>query len=86
MIESLNEGIAFHKSGKLNQAKKIYEKIIKKDPNNFKVINLLGIISLQLKNYNEAIILINKAISINPDHHALYNNLGVSYKELFKDL
>jgi len=80
MIESLNEGIAFHKSGKLDKAKKIYEKIIKKDPNNFEVINLLGIISLQLKNYNEAIILINKAININPDHHALYNNLGVSYK------
>ena len=84
MIESLNEGIAFHKSGKLDKAKKIYEKIIKKYPNNFEVINLLGIISLQLKNYNEAIILINKAIGINPNHHALYNNLGVSYKELFE--
>jgi tetratricopeptide (TPR) repeat protein len=84
MSESLNEGIAFHKSGKLDQAKNIYEKIIKQNPNNFEAINLLGIISLQLQDNDQAIILIKKAITINHKHHALYNNLGVAYKNLKK--
>jgi len=82
MIKNLEEGVILHKSGKFEEAKKIYEEIIKKNPNNFEVINLLGIIFLQLKKYDEATLLIKKAIKINPNHHALYNNLGVSYKEL----
>jgi len=81
MIESLNQGIIFHKLGKLEEAKKIYEEILKKNSNNFEVINLLGITFLQLKKYDEAIILINKAIKISPNHHALYNNLGAAYKD-----
>jgi predicted O-linked N-acetylglucosamine transferase (SPINDLY family) len=37
---------------------------------------------LQQKKYDDAIIQIGKAISINSNHHALYNNLGVTYKEM----
>jgi len=82
MIESLNKGIALHKAGKLEEAKKIYEEILKKDPNNFDTINLLGVIFLQFKEYDNAITLITKAIDINPVRPALYNNLGATYKEL----
>jgi predicted O-linked N-acetylglucosamine transferase (SPINDLY family) len=84
MINNLNQGITLHKSGRFEEAKKIYEEVLKKNPDNFEIINLLGIISLQLQNYDEAIILINKAININPNHHALYNNLGATYKNLKK--
>jgi len=84
MINNLNQGIILHKSGRFEEAKKIYEEILKINPNNFEIINLLGIISLQQQNYHEAIILINKAININPNHHALYNNLGAAYKNLKK--
>jgi len=84
MTENLDKGLELHKLGKLKEAKKIYNELLKKDPNNFKLINLLGVIYLQLKNYSEAIVLINRAININPNHHALYNNLGVAYKELEK--
>jgi len=82
MTRSLEEGIALHKLGKLKEAKIIYEEILKKSSNNFEAINLLGIISLQLKDYYQAIKLIEKAININPHHHSLYNNLGAVYKEL----
>jgi protein O-GlcNAc transferase len=84
MIQSLNEGLTFHKAGKLEEAKKIYEYLLIKNPNSFEITNLLGVIFLQLKKYDEAINLIKKAININPNHHALYNNLGVIYKELEK--
>jgi predicted O-linked N-acetylglucosamine transferase (SPINDLY family) len=85
MINGLNEAITLHKLGKLLEAKKIYKKILKKNPNNFEIINLLGVISLQSKKYDEAIILIKEALKINPNHHSLYNNLGVAYKELKKN-
>jgi len=82
MIDNLSQGIAFHKIGKLEDAKKIYEAILKSNPNNFEVINLLGVVFLQLKKYDNAITLITRAIDINPDHPSLYNNLGATYKEL----
>ena len=84
MNEILNKGLTLHKAGKLEEAKLIYEKLLTKDQNNFELINLLGVISLQQKNFNDAITQINKAISLNPIHHALYNNLGVAYKETEK--
>jgi predicted O-linked N-acetylglucosamine transferase (SPINDLY family) len=82
MNEILNKGLTLHKAGKLEDAKLIYEKLLIKDQNNFELINLLGVISLQQKNFNNAITKFNKAISINSKHHALYNNLGVTYKEM----
>jgi len=84
MNEFLNKGLTLHKAGKLEEAKLIYEKLLTKDQNNYELINLLGVISLQQKNFNDAITQINKAISLNPSHHALYNNLGVAYKETEK--
>jgi len=84
MIKSLNEGFLLHKAGKLEEAKIIYEKILEKNPNTFEVINLLGIIFLQLKEYDKSIFLIKKAININSKHAALYNNLGNAFKELKK--
>lgn len=81
MIESLNEGVLLHKSGKLEEAKIIYEKILEKNPDTFEVINLLGVIFLQLKKYDQSILLIKKAININPKHPALYNNLANAFKE-----
>jgi len=87
MNEILYKGLALHKAGKLEEAKLIYEKLLTIDQNNFELINLLGVISLQQRNFNDAITQINKAISINSNHHALYNNLGVAYKEIenYKD-
>jgi tetratricopeptide (TPR) repeat protein len=49
MIESLDKGIAFHTSGQLDKAKKIYESIIQSDANNFEAIHLLGVIFFQKK-------------------------------------
>jgi len=84
MNEILNKAINLHKQGKLEEAKKIYEIIFEKNPNSFEVINLLGVVFLQLKIYDDAILMFRKAIGINSNHHALFNNLGVAYKEIEK--
>ena len=51
MTEILSRALDFHKQGKLEEAKKIYNELLKNDSNNFKLLNLLGIINLQLKKY-----------------------------------
>jgi protein O-GlcNAc transferase len=84
MREILNKALTLHKAGNLKEAEAIYKTLLTKNQNNFQLINLLGIISMQQKNYHDAITNFNKAISINPKHHSLYNNLGVLFKETEK--
>jgi hypothetical protein len=48
MNEILDKGLILHKAGKLEEAKLIYEKLLKKDSNNFELLNLIGVVSLLL--------------------------------------
>jgi protein O-GlcNAc transferase len=84
MSSLLDEAILLHKKGKLIEAENLYKSILKSSTNNFGVIHLLGIIKIQLKQFEEATVWLNKAISINPNNHSVFNNLGVCYKELKK--
>jgi protein O-GlcNAc transferase len=83
MSSLLEEALVFHKKGQLKEAEKLYKSILKSSSSNFEVIHLLGIIKIQLKQFEEAIIWLNKAILIN-NNHSISNNLGVCYKELKK--
>jgi protein O-GlcNAc transferase len=84
MSSLLEEAILLHKKGQLTEAENLYKSILKSSANNFEVIHLLGIIKIQLKQFEEATVWLNKAISINPNNHSVFNNLGVCYKELNK--
>jgi len=83
MSSLLEEAILLHKKGQLKEAEKLYKSILKSSSSNFEVIHLLGIIKIQLKQFEEAIVWLNKAILIN-NNHSIFNNLGVCYKELKK--
>ena len=39
MNEILKKALNFHKNGRLEEAKKIYEIVLEKNPNNFEIIN-----------------------------------------------
>ena len=82
MSKDLEYVIILHKSGKIEEAKKKCNELLEKNPGNIQVINLLSIIALQEKSYEEAIKLINRAIKINPNLAFLYNNLGAALQEL----
>jgi predicted O-linked N-acetylglucosamine transferase (SPINDLY family) len=84
MSSLLEEAILLHKKGQLKEAENLYKSILKSSANNFEVIHLLGIIKIQLKQFEEATVWLNKAITINPNNHSVFNNLGVCYKELKK--
>ena len=73
----IEKAIEFHKKGKLNEAKKLYEEIIEVDSNNSEILHLLGVIFYQENNYQVAKLLLLKAIQINPKNPIFYSNISL---------
>ena len=51
MKEDLSVAIALHRNGQLSKAEKIYLNLLKENKNNVPILQLLGTIYLQIKNY-----------------------------------
>jgi tetratricopeptide (TPR) repeat protein len=62
--QQLGNGLAKHKQGLLVEAKTIYEQILNSQPDHFDALQLLGIISIQTKDYEKCVDLLNKALQI----------------------
>jgi protein O-GlcNAc transferase len=71
------EGFAFHKANQLNQARKIFEKVLEQDKNHINAIYLLATIFGQEKKYQEALDLFNRGIAIKDDVPELFYNQGI---------
>jgi protein O-GlcNAc transferase len=82
--EQFQKAFEFHKNGNFNEAQKIYEDILKKTPNDFNCLHLLGLIAKNNKKYEKAAELISRAIKINPNSSEAHYNLGNVLKELSK--
>jgi tetratricopeptide (TPR) repeat protein len=78
----MQRGLAFHQQGRLADAERIYGEILQRVPNHFDVLHLLGMIACQNRNYERAVQLISKAISINPNVASAYYSRGIALKEL----
>ncbi len=76
--KNLSDALQNLKNNNIFKATNIYEKILKKFPNNFEANFFLGTISAQNNNLNKAVILFEKAIHINPNVADTYNNLGLA--------
>jgi tetratricopeptide (TPR) repeat protein len=84
MSSLLEKAILLHKKGSLKEAEEIYKDIYKKNPSSFEVTHLLGALKIQLKDYNESINWISKALILNPESGPSYNNFGAAYLGLKK--
>ncbi|MGE0086139.1 MAG: tetratricopeptide repeat protein [Desulfococcaceae bacterium] len=78
----LNEGLAFHKEGRLDKAGEIYRKILEIQPNFPDALHLSGVIAHQTGNDTKAVELIEKAIGIHPKKSAYYSNMGLALHNL----
>jgi predicted O-linked N-acetylglucosamine transferase (SPINDLY family) len=78
----LQQAVVLHQQGRLQEASQIYEGLLQVDPKHFHALHLLGVIAYQTKNYEIAVDLIGKAISINSNNPAAYSNQGAALKEL----
>ena len=70
------QGIALHQQGKLAEAERIYEEVLRQQPNHFDALHLLGIIALQTGRTERAVELIRRAIGLNAKIAAAHSNLG----------
>ncbi len=82
--EAMILGTQHQQKGNLKAAKKIYEDILKINPNHAESIFLLGSLFVQTKNFDRAKQLLNKTIQINSNHAKAYNNLGITFQKLEK--
>lgn len=74
--ENIDRALQLHRSGKLAEAKNIYQQILQDDPNNPIATHFLGVICHQSGNNEMARDLIMAAIQQKPDYTDAHNNLG----------
>jgi tetratricopeptide (TPR) repeat protein len=69
------------REGKLDEAKKIYRKVVEVDQHNVLAFNNLGVIYMSEKNYKRAIMRFNDALNIKPDYVDAHYNLACLYAQ-----
>jgi len=78
----LQQGLALHKTGQFEQAKTIYEEILKLNPKHFDALQLSGTIAAQTQQWDRALELLTVTLNINNTNSSVYNNIGNVLKEL----
>ena len=78
----VDQAIEAHKEGRLKEAEKLYQSILKNQPTNLDVNNNLGVLLCTLGRFDEAEVNYRKAIEIKPDYVEAHNNLGNTLKNL----
>jgi tetratricopeptide (TPR) repeat protein len=74
--QSIGEGLALQRQGKLRDAEKIYTRVLKAAPDHFDALSLLGTVKAQLGHIGEAHRLFLSAVKINPGAPQAWSNLG----------
>jgi len=77
----LDKAIALHRSGRLDEARPLYERILTADPSNASAWHFLGVLLHQTGNSEAAAGFIAKAIELDPQYADACNNLGNIYRE-----
>lgn len=83
-LSELDKAIKFQSNNQLDIAEKIYEQILTRDGKDFNALYLLGTIKAQKNKNDEAVFLIKKSLSINPNNFIAYSNLGLIYYNINK--
>ncbi len=75
-------GLALHRQGKLEDAERTYQEILRRRPDHFDALYLSGVIALQTRKTTLGIELFDKAIALKPDFVEAYNNRGAALASL----
>ncbi|MCS3446891.1 MULTISPECIES: tetratricopeptide repeat protein [Bradyrhizobium] len=76
------QAVALHQRGQLAAAEKIYEDILRQQPDNFDALHLLGLISAQTGRSERGVDLIRRAIRLNGNVADAHSNLGNTLRAL----
>ncbi len=80
--QALQQALALHQQGRLQDAEKIYLRILKSAPAHFDVLNLLGALKLQTGKAGEAYRLITAALEVEPRSADALTNLGLALRAM----
>ena len=80
--QEIQQAITAHKEGKLEEAERLYRKILETQPTHPDVNHNLGGVLYALGKLDEAIASCKKAIELKPDYVIAHYNLGVIQKDL----
>jgi tetratricopeptide (TPR) repeat protein len=78
----LHQGLSHHQNGQILEAASIYEAILKREPQHFDALHMLGVIAIQSNHLELAIDFLNQAIKNNPKSDSAYYNLGICFQNL----
>jgi tetratricopeptide (TPR) repeat protein len=76
--DALERAISLHSTNRLEEAKALYRDILEQHPDEANALNLLGVLTAQEGHFDDAISLIQKALSIS-QHPMFLNNLGTVF-------
>ncbi len=81
---NISSVIQLHQQGQFDLAEKQYKKFLKNDKNNIDILFLLGLLYIQTKKINNAIIQFEKVLTFEPNHLPSLYNLSIAYIEIDK--
>ena len=77
-VVQLNQALALHQAGRLDEAKPLYRQVLQQMPGQFDATHMLGVLSLQQGDLAAAETLIMQALASKPRDAAALNNLGTT--------
>ena len=69
------------RDGRLEEARVLYEKVIRKEPHHIQALNNLGVVDLKMKRYKRAITRFKDALNINHNYVDAHYNLACLYAQ-----
>lgn len=76
--EAIRRAMTLHRSGKLEEAARLYRAILAAAPNDFDALHLLGVLLSSRRQSAEGIELIKRALALQPEFAGAHNNLGTA--------
>ena len=74
--EALAYGVKHHQAGDLDEAEKVYDAVLARQPERAEVLNYLGILKHQRGDLEAAAALMRRVVELQPDADGVWNNLG----------
>jgi protein O-GlcNAc transferase len=74
--EALQQAVEHQKSGRLLEARQIFERILAEDPDHVDALHMMGVLAIQEGRPETAVELITRAIAMNDSVAAFHGNLG----------
>ena len=77
----VQQAVALHQQGQLDQAEALYKRILAQSPQHFDALHLSGVIAYQRRDPETAIRLIGLAVQIEPDNAAAHANHAAALRD-----